>query len=249
MHAHIPSAQSEAGRSWRTADVVQRLDRLGVTESVIMTIDGFAGNEIAANDALALIASESGGRLIPLCTVDPQDPGASAEIRRCVTEGGFRAIKLHPWAQGFAITEDYMTPVANVAAELDVPIIVHDGTPPATSPLQIALFAERHPATHVVLGHGGLMDMWLDAAAAVRRNSNMSVILAGTSPLEIFAKVIELVGTERVCLGTDTRYELDDEYTSAMRLERIRIILDRYSPAEAGRLAAGNARAMLSLSA
>jgi hypothetical protein len=194
---------------------------------------------------LGQVATDSGGRFVAFCTVDPQDSGAADEIHRCVSEFDCRGVKLHPWAQSFGLGDTGMTPVAAAAAAHDIPILFHDGTPPSSNALQIAAFAERHPATRVVLGHGGLFDAWADAVAAAQRNPNVSIVLSGTSPLEIFAKVVELAGPAKVAFGTDTRYELDDEYVSRMRLERIRMIIDRYPPDDQVKLATGNALALL----
>jgi predicted TIM-barrel fold metal-dependent hydrolase len=42
-----------------------------------------------------------------------------------------------------------------------------------SSPLQIAAFAARHPKVTVILGHGGLHDLWKEAIVAADRTANL----------------------------------------------------------------------------
>ncbi|NLE76472.1 MAG: amidohydrolase family protein [Chloroflexi bacterium] len=100
MHAHLPGkALGLAPRE--TASVLAMLDKAGIDQQVVMTIDGFWYDDVACNNALARQSAQSGGRLIPFCTVNPHRDGAADEVRRCVEELGFRGVKLHPWWQGF----------------------------------------------------------------------------------------------------------------------------------------------------
>ena len=57
-----------------------------------------------------------------------------------------RGVKLHPWLQGFSAHEPGLDPLCEVAAAAGVPILFHDGTPPFSTPLQLASLARRHPA-------------------------------------------------------------------------------------------------------
>ncbi|WDZ82652.1 amidohydrolase family protein [Micromonospora cathayae] len=243
MHTHLPTADSAAGRGWRRDDVLAAMDEMGVARSVVMTFDGLVGDPRPANDAVAAACADSGGRLVPLGSVHPRRPDAADEVRRCAGELGCRAIKLHPWLQGFSPVEECLDPVAEAATETGLPLVVHDGTPPYSSPLQIAYLAERFPDLTVVLAHGGLFDLWRDAVAAVLRHPNLHVTLCGTAPLGIFRQIVALVGPEKISLGTDSGY--GDPHLTRHRLAVHRLLLADQDPAAAAAMAHGNAERLL----
>lgn len=244
MHTHLPSESSEPWRTWSTEGALADLDRYGVDRAVVMTLDGLAFDAPRGNVVVAQACEGSGGRLVPVGSVDPRRPDAAAEVERCAARG-FRGIKLHPWMQGFSPLESYMAPVCEAAAAHGLPLIVHDGTPPYASPLQIAHMASRFPAVTVVLAHGGLFDMWEDSAAAARRYENVHITLCGTAPIEVFRRLIEVVPREKLSMGTDGGFG-DPEVVEHRRAVQ-RILLDEVDEATAAALSHGNAMRLLGL--
>ena len=78
-----------------------------------------------ANDAAMAAAEESDGRLVAYCRVDPR-ADAVAEARRCL-DAGASGIKLHPRAEGFALTEPAIPQLVALAHERRVPVLIHAG--------------------------------------------------------------------------------------------------------------------------
>ena len=245
MHTHLPSESSAAWRTWSQTRLLEQMDALGVDRSVVMTLDGLAFDAVRGNDVLAKSCSGSGGRLLPFGSVDPRRPDAAEEVRRCATDLGFLAIKLHPWMQGFSPLAPYMTPVAEAAIEHDLPLVFHDGTPPYASPLQIAHLASRFPRLTVVLAHGGLFDMWQDAVAAARRHPNVHITICGTAPLAVFRRIVELTPADRISMGTDTGFGDPDLPRHFLRVHRK--ILSEQTPERAAALSHANAERLLGL--
>ncbi|MBB5791204.1 amidohydrolase family protein [Jiangella mangrovi] len=244
MHTHLPAATSPDWARWRQADVLAAMDRHGVTRAAVMTLDGLGFDAVAGNDVVAQACAGSDGRLIPLGTVDPRRPDAAAEVHRCA-DRGFRALKLHPWMQGFSPLEAYMDPVAEAAIEHGLPFVVHDGTPPYASPLQIARLAARFPELTVVLAHGGLFDLWEDAVAAALRYPNVHVTMCGTAPGAIFRQIVAQVPVEKLSLGTDSGF--GDPDLPRHRLSVHRAILAELPGDDAAALAHRNAERLLGL--
>lgn len=246
MHTHLPEEHLPSWRSWSTAWTLQRMDELGVARSAVLTVDGLrCGRAARGNDIMAEACAGSGGRLIPFASVDPHEPGAADELTRAVSELGCQGLKLHPWLQGFSPLEDCMRPVAEAAVAAGVPILVHDGTPPYSSPLQIAYLAEQYPELTVVLAHGGLFDLWQDAVAAALRHPNVHIVMCGTAPLAIFRRIIDAVDHTRLSIGTDGGYA--DPAVAAHRLAVHRRLLAELDPAAAALIAFGNAERILGL--
>jgi predicted TIM-barrel fold metal-dependent hydrolase len=95
-----------------------------------------------------------------------------------------------------------MDPICEVAAQLDLPILFHDGTPPYSLALQIAVLARRHPAVTMILGHGGLHDTWREALAALDATPNIWACLCGTPPYAAQC-MIRHGPLDRIVVGTD----------------------------------------------
>jgi predicted TIM-barrel fold metal-dependent hydrolase len=221
MHTHLPG--HTLGLSPRpTAEFLAMLDKAGVDQAVVLTLDGFFLDDVAANNALAAQAAEAGGRLFPFCTVNPRRAGAVAEVRRCVEELGFRGLKFHSWLQGFSPVEADMLPLAAEAARLGVPILFHDGTPCYSTPLQVAYVAEQFPTLQVILGHGGLMDLWVEAIAAAKRYPNCHICLCGSTPPAVFAHIIAEVDPAKLMLGTDAGF--GEDYVAEFRMAQFRAL-------------------------
>jgi len=239
-HTHLVG---EAYAGFGAGSLVESMDRYGVDHSVVFTLDGFFGNTKHHNDELARFVGEHPGRLTAFASVYPRAADAADEVRRAVTALGMKGLKLHPWVQGISPLEDYMDPIAEACAELGVPMIFHDGTPPYCTPLQFALLAERHPDVTVILGHSGLLDLWPEALAAGRRVPNIWLCLCGP-PTYALQKLVDGVPHERILFGSDIGFGSD--YQLRHRLEQVRS-LDLASDA-LDAILGGNAARLLGLS-
>jgi len=197
FHVHQP-----AGAAYDALAYVAVMDELGVDVSVVFTYEGLLRPSAAANDSVAAWVAAAPQRLVAFATVDPRDPGAGAEIERCVGGLGMRGVKLHPWLQGFSAHDPGLGPVCETAGRLGVPVLFHDGTPPFSTPLQLATLARRHPETAIVLGHGGLHDLWREAIEAVLTTANVHLCMCGT-PGYAMRAIVARCPLDRLLFGTD----------------------------------------------
>lgn len=197
FHVHQPRSGS-----YGPDEYVGAMDALGVDVSVVFTYEGLLRPSTATNDALGAFVATAPERLVAFATVDPRDPGAAAEVARCIDEHGMRGVKLHPWLQGFSAHEPGLDALCETAAARGVPILFHDGTPPFSTPLQLAFLARRHPGTTIVLGHGGLHDLWREAIAAVQTTSNVHLCMCAT-PTYAMRAIVARCPLDRLLFGTD----------------------------------------------
>jgi len=245
LHTHLPLRTAAPGTAELRAATIARMDLHGIDHALVMPLDGLYFDPPRGNDDVRAVCEDTDGRLIAACTVDPRDPGAEAELDRCA-EAGFRAVKLHPWLQGFSPIEPVAVAVARRAAEHGMPLLIHDGTPPFASPMQIGELAARVPQSTVVLAHGGLMDLWQDAVAAVNRWPNVMVTLCGSVSGAMLRRVLDGVPVERVAVGTDTGF--GDADLSLQRLTVLRRLLADLEAGDAADLGHRNATRWLGLS-
>ena len=188
-----------------TADTLRKeFIKEGLCGAWIMTIDGLFGNAKANNDILAETTQNNLDFFIPFCTVNPHDgqQQAIAELIRAKEKLGMRGLKLHPWLQAFSLTHPAVLPIIQKAAELNMPVLFHDGTPPYSTPLQIAAVAEKVPDATIILGHSGLDDLYEDAISACNRQANVYLCSCGLSSGRL-NYVIEKCPTEKIIFGSD----------------------------------------------
>jgi aminocarboxymuconate-semialdehyde decarboxylase len=85
--------------------------------------DGFCR---LANDSLAALAAESGGRITAVAALPMQHPdAAAAELRRSVSELGMRGAQIGPGIEDVPLDDAAFRPVLRTAADLGVPLILH----------------------------------------------------------------------------------------------------------------------------
>jgi predicted TIM-barrel fold metal-dependent hydrolase len=158
------------------------LDQHGVTHAIVLSHRGIEDKAQTRrdHDDIAALCAQSGGRMIQFLTVHlSQRRHSVEEAVRCLDKLGARGLKFHPWLQGESMASPIMDELAELAAARGVPLFFHDGTPCYSMPSQVAGLARRHPRTTVVLGHGGLLELWREGIDAVRRCPNVWVCLCG----------------------------------------------------------------------
>lgn len=236
-HTHVPGSRGpEVEATDPGGAFLTMCDRFGVDVAWVFTTAGLSDPSAYHNDAVVRFCAADPARLLPFCTVFPHLPGAVEELHRAVEEGGARGLKLHPWLQGFSPVGSFMDELGRALERLRIPVVFHDGTPPNSSPLQIAYFAERHPEVPVVLGHGGLHDLWQEAMAAVQRVPNLWLIPSGTPPYGL-QRMLDTIGTERLVFGSDAGY--GGMHWQPFQLRKLRELA--LSPDEESAVLGGNA--------
>jgi hypothetical protein len=130
------------------------------------------------NDAIAAYAKAHPGRVVGFMSVDPMHPGAIEEMARA-HELGLRGLKLAPIYQGFHALEGRAFGVYAKAAELGLPILIHQGTTfPRLAPLKVANpllledIALAFPQLQIVIAHMG--HPWMaETIVLIRKHPNL----------------------------------------------------------------------------
>lgn len=187
------------------SSMVATLDRFEVEAACVFTIMGFYEDCIPHNEALLRRANEFPDRLIPFVTVDPKLGRAAVdELEHCLANPRFRGIKFHPWLQAFAssMLRDTMMDILHVAAKHQVPVLLHDGTPPYSTTYQVADLARWSPETIVVLGHAGSADYVSPAAQLICEIPNLFGCFCGPRPGDL-EHLVAMGGAEKIIFGSD----------------------------------------------
>lgn len=153
------------------AATVAAMDAAGIDRALISAWVG-PRNVMISNDEVAGFVAQAPGRLIGVGSVDLARPMAAVrEIRRCVHELGFKAIRVLPWLWEVPPTDRRFYPVYTACAELGVPFCTQIGhTGPLMPsevgrPIYLDQVALDFPELTIVGGHIGYP--WTDEAIAL----------------------------------------------------------------------------------
>ena len=232
FHTHAPAWRTGSwlsGAPFSAEQLLDMMDGNDLEACVVLSHDGLFEPGPRANDELAEFVAHAPDRLFALGTVNPRRADAAEETARCLNELGMRGLKLHPWLQGFSLHEPGLDPVCEALVDGGGMLLCHDGTPPYSTPLQLAALARRHPRLAVILGHGGLHDTWREALVASQRTDNLYHCLSGTPPYAV--RQIALHGpAEKLLFGSDAG--LSDVPDQPYARARIREVAALDLPAE-----------------
>ena len=158
--AHLHLGHDIDGFSGQYEELERIMDTYGISRAFMFCMDEPDREPAfrAPNDRSLRDAERSNGRLVPFVRLDLNAEGPIDEAIRCLDRGA-RGIKLHPRAQRFALNDERLVPVFELAAERRVPILIHGGRglPPIADHLH--RLAETYPDAQLIIAHAGIADM------------------------------------------------------------------------------------------
>jgi predicted TIM-barrel fold metal-dependent hydrolase len=206
IDAHTHLGLDEDGRSLTLEQLLGQLDAAEARRACVFPLHDPERSPAYSlpNDRVRQWASESDGRLVPFCRLDPAE-GPLAEAERSLAAGA-KGIKLHPRAQGFTFDGGDLDDVFKLAEEAKVPVLIHAGRglPPLADGL--ANLALRYPGAALILAHGAICDQGILST----RLADHPAVLYDMScffpidVIELFARV----PAERVVFASDPPYGL-----------------------------------------
>lgn len=191
---------------------IAAMDSGGVDLGLISSWHGPSGTLIS-NDEIAAWIDAHPDRLAGVASVDLRDPmGAIRELRRCITELGFKALRVVPWLWELPPNHRYYYPLYAACIELGIPFCTQVGH---TGPLRTSEtgrpipylddVALDFPDLVIVAGHIGYP--WTEEMIAVaRKHPNVhidtSAYTARRFPPELVA-YLKGDGNSKVLFGTN----------------------------------------------
>lgn len=138
-------------------------------------------NIMISNDEVAAFVEQGEGKLVGVGSVDISKPmKAVREIRRCVLELGFKAIRILPWLWEVPPTDRRFYPVYTACCDLGVPFCTQIGhTGPLMPsevgrPIYLDQVALDFPELTIVAGHIGYP--WTEEAISIaRKHENLYI--------------------------------------------------------------------------
>ncbi|MEP7225090.1 MAG: amidohydrolase family protein [Actinomycetota bacterium] len=157
VHTHL--GHDIDGMNGYYEELTASLDRYGFSHAFTFCMDEYDREPAftVPNDRTLAHAERSGGKLIPFVRLDLTERPVE-EARRCLDLGA-QGIKLHPRAQAFALDDERLPPIFELAVERSVPILIHGGRglPPIAE--HLALLVQRYEGVRLIIAHAGIADM------------------------------------------------------------------------------------------
>lgn len=190
---------------------ISTMDRGGIDRMLISAWSA-PRNTMISNDEVAGFVSEAPGRLIGVGSVDILRPmQAVREVRRCVRELGFKAIRVLPWLWEAPPTDRRFYPVYAACVEEGVPFCTQIGhTGPLMPsevgrPIYLDQVALDFPELVIVGGHIGYP--WTDEAIAVAtKHENVYIDTSAYTVRRYPVQLVEFMkghGASKVLFGTN----------------------------------------------
>lgn len=190
-------------------DLLSVMDRNGIDAFVTCAPFSSIGEDRTYDEVNGFIAKSmkaAPDRIIGFIRVNPHlQDHALRSIRVGVEEQGFRGVKFHPRNEAFAInSEELSFPLADLAAKLRVPILIHTGDPDTygfAEPTLVGDLADAFPDLTLIIGHMGKR-LFEDAILVARWFENIVLETSFRNPRDI-ARAVKCVGAERIVYGSD----------------------------------------------
>jgi len=201
VHTHLGYDIDGMSGSYEELEGILR--RYGVSRAFVFCLDepdrepGFR----RPNDRTLEHAARSEGGLVPFVRLDLNE-SPTDEAVRCIDRGA-RGIKLHPRAQRFALNDERLAPVFELAADRRVPILIHGGRglPPIAD--HLADLMDRYEP-ELIIAHAGIADL----AGLAGRFAGRPRVFFDTSvwsPVDLL-DLFRLVSPEQVLFASDYPY-------------------------------------------
>ncbi len=190
---------------------IEAMDEAAIAKSLISAWVA-PRNVMISNDEVAAFVNEYPDRLMGVGSVDISKPmQAVAEIRRCITELGFKAIRVLPWLWDAPPTDRLFYPVYTTCCDLGVPFCTQIGHTGPLMPSEVGrpIYLDRvaldFPELVIVGGHIGYP--WTDEAIAVAtKHDNVYIDTSAYTVTRYPSQLVQYIktnGREKVLFGTN----------------------------------------------
>ena len=217
-HTHLGEAR-HSGRFSSVDGMLAQMSASGIDRSLLIpfpVVDDYRKQ----HDAIAAAVRAHPERFAGAVCLDPFVPRQEFldEVRRCVEELGFCAIKLQPQYQALNPISNRSDFLFEAAVHHKIPVIWHTGSgAPFALPSLLIAPARRFPDLAIVLAHSGGSVYVLEAIVAAGVCPNIYLELSSLMPHHVL-EVMAQVPASRLMIGSDLPESVDTEISKIVGL-------------------------------
>ena len=202
VHTHI--GVDVDGRTMTAAGMRARMEAANVDRSIIFPLnDPNAHDDYSGpNDVVWSAYEEHPGSFVPFFRLNPHK-NYEREFTRCV-ERGFGGLKLHPVSQEFELDDERVVRLFELAAEADLPVLVHAGFAMQRIVEPLLPTVERLPNLRLILGHSAMVEV-LEATRVFEGHPNILFETSVVKAKDLYVLFCSL-DPARICYGSDIPY-------------------------------------------
>jgi uncharacterized protein len=201
-HAHI--GVDIDGRTMTAAGMKAQMEAAGTVRSIVFPLnDPNALHDYSGpNDVVWSAYEEYPETFVPFFRLNPHK-NYETEFERCV-ERGFKGLKLHPVSQEFELDDGRVVRLLEMAAEADLPVLIHAGFAMQRIVDPLLPTVERLPGLRMILGHCAMVEV-LAATRAFQGHPNVLFETSVVRAMDLFVLFCSLEPS-RICYGSDIPY-------------------------------------------
>jgi predicted TIM-barrel fold metal-dependent hydrolase len=202
--AHTHVGMDVDGRAMTAAGLKARMEAANVHKSIIFSLndpnarDDFSG----PNDVVWAAYEEYPDAFVPFFRLNPHK-SYEVEFGRCM-DRGFGGLKLHPVSQEFELDDGRAVRLLEMAAEADIPVLIHAGFAMQRIVEPLLPTVERLPHLRLILGHCAMVEV-LAATRAFEDHPNVLFETSVVKMMDLYVLFCSL-DPARICYGSDIPY-------------------------------------------
>ena len=165
-----------------TPRLLERLDRHGVTQAWVGSLEGVFHRDLAGvNARLADECRQHAGRLVPFGSVSPKLPDWQEDVRRCADQWRMPGLRLHPNYHGYTLADQVFAELLGAAEQrgLIVQLVVRMDDPRVQHPVFPVANVDLAPLADVLERFPKLRLVILNGAEQPRREALRKLLSAG----------------------------------------------------------------------
>jgi len=172
-----------------------------IDATIVMPAAG--SDPIPTHDSIARLIDKHPGRIFGMVSMTPLvgEELYEREFRRCVTELGFVAVKIHPMAHAVAPNAPVCDIVFRLASEVKIPVMVHTGLGvPFALPSLLIPRARQYPDLTIIQAHAGFAVYTAEAMIVSQECPNVYLEPSWCTAGDI-KRMVSTFGARRVMYG------------------------------------------------
>lgn len=218
-HCHLGQAL-HSGRECSAQRMLASMEEHGIDRALLIPFP-VVRDEKAQHDLIGAAVREHPKQFCGAACLDPYQPHQQLrdEMRRCVEELGFIALKLQPQYHGLDPMSGKAVPYWEAALEFNLPVVVHTGTgAPYALPSLLIPPARRFPELRLIVAHAGGITYTHEAIVAASVCPNIYIEFSTLMPHHMLP-VVKAVPSNRLMIGSDMLESTATEFGKVLGLD------------------------------